>query len=110
MNYAESLRLPRFVRVVGSLKAATSRTMKREYKKELKEFYWSDVPFWSGSYYVASTGGAPIKKLRQYLASQDAPPHPQRSGVRTAAHSFNHDDMIGGAGIAAYRQHEGLLN
>ncbi len=59
--------------VVGSLKAATSRTMKREYKKELKEFYRSGVSFWSGSYYVASTGGAPIEKLRQYLAISCTP-------------------------------------
>jgi len=59
--------------VAGSLKASTSRTMKREFKSEVKRFYWSDVSFWSGSYYVASSGGAPIEKLRQYINSQNVP-------------------------------------
>ena len=59
--------------VAGSLKASTSRTMRREFKSTVKRFYWSDVSFWSGSYYVASSGGAPIEKLRQYIKSQDKP-------------------------------------
>ncbi len=57
--------------VAGSLKAATSRAMRREFKSEVKKFYWSDVSFWSGSYYVASSGGAPIEKLKQYINSQN---------------------------------------
>ena len=59
--------------VAGSLKAATSRTMRREFQSEVKKFYWSDVSFWSRSYYVASSGGAPIEKLRQYINSQNVP-------------------------------------
>ncbi|MEH2025090.1 transposase [Nostoc sp.] len=27
---------------------------------------------WSSSYYVASTGGAPIEKVKQYIQSQEA--------------------------------------
>ncbi|MBD2241067.1 transposase, partial [Aulosira sp. FACHB-113] len=29
--------------------------------------------FWSGSYYVASTGGAPIERIKQYIQSQETP-------------------------------------
>ncbi|MDB9450798.1 transposase [Dolichospermum circinale] len=38
----------------------------------IDKFYWKPV-FWSSSYYVASSGGAPIEKLKQYIKEQDAP-------------------------------------
>lgn len=58
--------------VAGSLKACTSRAMQREFAEHLKQFYWQKV-FWSGSYYVASAGGAPIEVLRQYINNQESP-------------------------------------
>ncbi|MGG6283722.1 IS200/IS605 family transposase [Leptolyngbya sp. AN03gr2] len=58
--------------VAGSLKAATSRMVKKEFPDEFKKWY-SKQSFWSGSYYVASSGGAPIEKLKDYIKSQDAP-------------------------------------
>jgi putative transposase len=58
--------------VVGSLKAATSRMVKKEFPVEFAKWY-SKQSFWSGSYYVASTGGAPIERLKKYIQSQDAP-------------------------------------
>lgn len=53
--------------VVGSLKSSTARMLKKEFPVEVKKYYWGDVSFWSGSYYVASTGGAPIEKLKEYI-------------------------------------------
>ncbi|MGY6530525.1 MAG: transposase, partial [Cyanobacterium sp.] len=32
---------------------------------------WGKVSFWSGSYYVSSTGGATIEKLKQYIKNQE---------------------------------------
>ena len=58
--------------VAGSLKACTSRAMRKEFSEHLKQFYWKNV-FWSGSYYVASSGGAPIEVLRQYINNQESP-------------------------------------
>ena len=58
--------------VAGSLKAATSRLVKKEFPAEFAKWY-SKQSFWSGSYYVASSGGAPIEKLKEYIKSQDAP-------------------------------------
>ncbi|MBW4635038.1 MAG: transposase [Iphinoe sp. HA4291-MV1] len=31
------------------------------------------IVLWSGSYYVASTGGAPIERIKQYIQSQEMP-------------------------------------
>ena len=59
--------------VAGSLKAATARTMKRTFQAVVSKFYWGTTSFWSKSYYVANSGGAPIEKLRQYINSQNKP-------------------------------------
>jgi len=56
----------------SSLKSASSRIVRKEFKEHVDSFYWKPV-FWSSSYYVASSGGAPIEKLRQYIKDQDAP-------------------------------------
>jgi putative transposase len=58
--------------VAGSLKACTSRAMRKEFAEHLAQFYWKPV-FWSGSYYVASSGGAPIEVLKKYIANQESP-------------------------------------
>ena len=58
--------------VVGSLKSSTSRMVKKEFPDDVKKWYRSKS-FWSGSYYVASTGGAPIEKLREYIKNQEQP-------------------------------------
>ena len=58
--------------VAGSLKAATSRMVKKEFPVEFSKWY-SKQSFWSGSYYVASSGGSPIEKLKEYIKNQDAP-------------------------------------
>jgi putative transposase len=58
--------------VAGSLKAATSRMVKKEFPIEFAKWY-SKQSFWSGSYYVASTGGAPIERLKKYIQSQNSP-------------------------------------
>ncbi len=58
--------------LVSSLKSASSRILRQEFADELSSVYRKSV-LWSGSYYVASSGGAPIEKLKEYIQSQDAP-------------------------------------
>ena len=52
--------------VAGSLKSATSRCMKKEFPDQVAKFYHG-VSFWSKSYYVASSGGTTIERLKQYI-------------------------------------------
>lgn len=56
----------------GSLKSASSRIIRSEFSDHLAKFYKQPV-LWSSSYYVASTGGAPIEKVKEYIKSQDSP-------------------------------------
>ena len=59
--------------VAGCLKSASARMLKKKFPEEIKKQYWGDVSLWSGSYYVASTGGAPIEKLKEYIKNHKEP-------------------------------------
>lgn len=58
--------------LIGSLKSSSSRILRKEFAEELSQFYWKDV-LWGEQYFVASTGGAPIEILKQYIQNQDSP-------------------------------------
>ncbi len=59
--------------VAGSLKSSTARAMKKDFPEQVKKTYKEGVSFWSKSYYVASSGGAPIEKLKDYIKNQNQP-------------------------------------
>ncbi len=58
--------------LASSLKSASSRIVRQRHLEHLSTFYSKPV-FWSGSYYVASSGGAPIEKLKEYIKNQETP-------------------------------------
>ncbi|MEQ8466333.1 MAG: IS200/IS605 family transposase [Coleofasciculus sp. E1-EBD-02] len=58
--------------LIGSMKSASSRIIRKDFAVELSQTYTKSA-FWSGSYYVASTGGAPIERVKAYIKSQEAP-------------------------------------
>lgn len=58
--------------LIGSMKSASSRIIRKEFASELALAYRQPA-FWSGSYYVASTGGAPIERIKAYIKSQEVP-------------------------------------
>lgn len=57
---------------IGSMKAASSRLIRKEFSETVKQVYWKPV-FWSDSYCVMSSGGAPLDVLKRYIQNQDAP-------------------------------------
>jgi putative transposase len=58
--------------LVASLKAASSRLMRKEFSEHVKKFYWKAV-FWHNSYCVISCGGAPLEIVKQYIRGQQQP-------------------------------------
>lgn len=58
--------------LVASLKSASSRVIRKEFKPEIDRVYSQPV-FWSGSYYIASCGGVTIERLRKYIEEQQTP-------------------------------------
>jgi putative transposase len=61
--------------LVNSLKGVSSRKLKIAFPEI--EYFWSVAKsknaLWSPSYFVVSTGGAPIEKLKEYIAAQNRP-------------------------------------
>lgn len=55
--------------VINSLKSATSRLVRKTYAEHLAQFYWKPY-FWSRSYLILSSGGAPIEVIRKYIQEQ----------------------------------------
>ena len=57
--------------LVASLKSASSRILRKEYKAEISQFYWGDkVKLWHDSKCIVSCGGAPLAIIKQYIQNQ----------------------------------------
>jgi putative transposase len=59
-------------RLVNTMKTISSRMIRKKYADYLKRFYWKPV-FWTGAYFVTSSGGAPLETLKDYIRSQEEP-------------------------------------
>ena len=55
-------------RFLNAYKSASSRLIKKEFP-EIREKLWKEY-FWSRSFCLISTGGAPIETIRRYIESQ----------------------------------------
>ena len=55
-------------RFVNSIKTVTSRRLKNEFPP-IRRQLWR-AKFWSGSYFIATTGGAPLEVIKRYVQSQ----------------------------------------
>ena len=53
---------------INAYKSASSRLLKKEYP-EIRKKLWKEA-FWSQSFCLLKTGGAPIETVRQYIESQ----------------------------------------
>ena len=53
---------------INAYKSASSRLLKKEYPT-IREKLWKDM-FWSRSFCLLSSGGAPIEIIRQYIENQ----------------------------------------
>ena len=59
-------------RYVGVLKKTLSRNVRQKYGDYLAQYLWGGS-FWSDSYYIATTGGANLETIQQYIQSQGKP-------------------------------------
>ena len=55
-------------RFLNAYKSASSRLLKKEFPR-IREKLWKEA-FWSQSFCLLTTGGAPVEVLRQYIESQ----------------------------------------
>lgn len=59
-------------KLVNSLKAVSSRLIRKEFAEHINKFYSLPV-FWTRAYCVISVGGAPLEVLKTYIQNQDEP-------------------------------------
>lgn len=59
-------------KLVNNLKTVSSRLIRKDFAEELSRVYFKPV-FWSGSYFVASSGGVTLEQLKQYVQNQHSP-------------------------------------
>lgn len=57
-----------FSKFMNSYKSASSRLIKKNHP-EIRRYLWKEY-FWSQSYYLATTGGAPLEVIREYVKTQ----------------------------------------
>ena len=55
-------------RFINAYKSASSRLLKKEYP-QIREKLWKET-FWSQSFCLLTTGGAPIEVIHNYIESQ----------------------------------------
>ena len=68
-------------KVPNSIKSTTSRLVNKEFKQHLSEYYWKPY-FWSRSYLILSSGGAPIEVIKQYMRERGTEEHKSKSRRR----------------------------
>ena len=53
---------------INAYKSASSRLIKRDFPR-VKQFFWKEQ-FWSKSFCLLTTGGAPIDVIKKYIQNQ----------------------------------------
>jgi putative transposase len=69
VNISPDNHIAEFVKI---LKSTSSRLIRKEFAEHVNKFYRKPV-FWSGSYFVNSSGGVSLDVLKKYIQHQDSP-------------------------------------
>jgi putative transposase len=56
--------------LVSSLKSASSRILRQEFKAEIDKVYWGKAKLWHDSKCIISCGGAPLEIVKRYIQDQ----------------------------------------
>lgn len=56
--------------LVASLKSASSRVLRQDFKDEIDKVYWGKAKLWHDSKCIVSCGGAPLEIVKQYIQEQ----------------------------------------
>ena len=70
--------------LINSVKSTTARRVRKLHADHLRQYYWKPY-FWSRSYMILSSGGAPIETIRAYIREQGTPEHAAKAAKRKIA-------------------------
>ena len=66
--------------IIRVLKTQTSKKvhLNEKFDKYVKQYLFGDVSLWSPSYFIATTGGVTIEKIKEYVESQKTEYHKRK--------------------------------
>lgn len=66
--------------LIRTLKTQLSKEvhLNKEYDSYVKKHLYGDVPLWSPSYFICTTGGCSIEKVKEYIESQRTDEHKRK--------------------------------
>ena len=73
-------------RLIGTLKTQLSKEVRAAFKEDVQKYLWGDAPFWSDSYFIATTGTTSLEKVREYIDSQRTAEH-KRKYIRSGRYA-----------------------
>ena len=65
-------------RLVMTLKTQLSKEVRSTYAEHVGKYLGKDVPFWTASYFIASTGTTVMEKMIEYIESQRTDEHKRK--------------------------------
>ena len=65
-------------RLIGTLKTQLSKEVRAAFKEDVQKYLWGDAPFWSDSYFIATTGTSSLEKVREYIDGQRTEEHKRK--------------------------------
>ena len=66
--------------IIRVLKTQTSKKvhLNEKFDKYVKQYLFGDVSLWNPSYFIATTGGVTIEKIKEYVESQKTEYHKRK--------------------------------
>ena len=61
--------------IITILKSRLSYMVRTRYANHVKRYLWGNAPFWSNSYFIATTGTTSMERVKQYIDSQRTDGH-----------------------------------
>ena len=68
--------------VIRSMKSMLSKEMHAKFAEDVKKYLYGDCPFWSPSYFAATTGSVSLETVKEYIEAQRTDDH-KRKYVRS---------------------------
>ena len=62
----------------GSFFLELSKEVRAEYTEHVRKYLRGDAPFWSNSYFIASTGTTVMEKVKEYIEKQRTEEHKRK--------------------------------
>ncbi len=70
------------VKFINSLKSQLSKEVRSKYRTHVEKYLWGDSPFWSASYFYATSRSVSLETVKKYIEDQRTEEH-KRKYIKT---------------------------